>query len=510
MRLATSVGWVGGLAVAAGLLVAGGRAIERRRHPPFPPDLRLPFSPLEPLNPPDPPTPPPPPGSGRRHDVLDVSPVPRGGSIDMPRWFGDAAAGPVRIAGKVFSGSPITQVRLAIDVPDPGIWTGRTTTVAPDGSFDFGPMRPGKYLLVASGGPLMSRLTPIDTTRAPADDIELFMYPCRAFEQTFHRGSRSGDVPAAGVNLELAGAVLGTSDASGHVGVCAMKYTELQIRAPGYETIGWFPHSVEYSPASERGMLSPESVSSGVVLDIDGSRAAEVGVQPIWRLWSDTMQYKCVESSVVVTTDAEGQFTFAGRRRLCGIRVFRGTTVYEATYPGEFTQYEGRSPERPTIFPLPLPGRVQLTVRLPGSGTRDFEWIGAPSLADPTGVWIRGHVLQSGAPLPDAKVSAEWATVVLRPRAAAAPLPGAKRSADWPPAILHSRPVTTRTRRDGSFAVFVSMRGLEGRQKMRVHAVGHDVWSSVELAAGESANDLTIALPPDNGGCTGGWGEDLD
>jgi len=317
--------------------------------------------------------------------------VPRGTSSELPAWFGDRIAAPRRIAGKVLGARSGMTVRLAIDVPDPGIWSGREVAAAPDGSFDFGVLPIGNYLVVAFAGTDTSPLTHIDTTCGASDHVTLSVFPCPRFADALRQitfepraggGDRSATVPAVGVRIEIAGRVLGTTDASGHYDVCVHSIDDLKLIAPGYESVSWFPRELPLYTNKPRGVLLPAYTSSGTVFDVDGSPAQHVGVQPVWRMWSDAPPYLCFDADVVVTTDAEGHFTYYGRHEICGIRVFRGTTIYETTYP--FTDAQlGPLPAGPSITPLASLHDEQLIVRLPGGGREDFERIGARSLARP-------------------------------------------------------------------------------------------------------------------------------
>lgn len=466
MGLATRVGWVTGLVGSAASLAVATHGVGVLRERPVSPDLMLPFPPRE----------------SPRAERGDHPPVQRVVSSELPAWFGDAVATPTRIAGRLVGAQPGTTVRLAIDVPDPGIWTGRDAAVAADGSFDFGPIRRGKYLVVASGGPLMSHLLRLDTVHEHGEALQLVLYPCRAFTDTLRkavpdRNPASPAPPVPGVAIELAGRAIATTDASGTYHACAMQRSDLQIHVPGYETVR---RGVDEIPDdASRGTLAREYVTSGTVLDIDGSRAAAVGVQPIWRTWSDTYPYRCAESTVVVTTDSDGDFTFGGSSQLCGIRVYRGTTVYEATSPDEFPPSEGPTARHPAITSLSSMHDNRLIVRLPGSGALDFMHIGAHGLSEPLGVWVRGHVLRAGAAMPDAKVFALWS-------------------------VGHElQTSTTRTRSDGSFQLLVSTLGTEKPRYLRIDAVSHyrGFGRNVRLALGDPANDVTIDVPADAGGC---------
>jgi hypothetical protein len=231
----------------------------------------------------------------------------------------------------------------------------------------------------------MSHLLRLDTVHEPGEALQLVLSPCRAFTDTLRkvvpdRHPASPAPPVPGVAIELAGRAIATTDASGTYHACAMRRSDLQIHAPGYETVRRSPDEISYDDS--HGTLAPEYVTSGTVLDIDGSRAAGVGVQPIWRTWSDTYPYRCAESTVVATTDSDGDFTFGGSSQLCGIRVYRGTTVYEATSSDEFPPSEGPTARHPAITSLSSMHDIRLIVRLPGSGALDFMHIGAHGLSE--------------------------------------------------------------------------------------------------------------------------------
>jgi hypothetical protein len=268
-------------------------------------------------------------------------------SRDLPLWFGARGQAPVRIAGRLLGAHRGMTVRLAIDVPDPGIWLGREVEVASDGSFDFGPMRAGSYLLGAFGSELMSRVASVDTTAGSGDRTELFVTPCHpvhgAFWITSDRDSKD-PIPAVGVSVELSGWVLGTTDASGSYDVCVPEpRDEARLRVAGYAD----PPSGYRIDRFHHRLLWPQHLSVGIVLLPDGSPASNVGVQPIWR--SGDADDACTGASVVMTTDASGRFAYNGASRVCGFRVLRGTAMHDERY--DLMRWDA-----PQIIPLPAAG----------------------------------------------------------------------------------------------------------------------------------------------------------
>ena len=268
--------------------------------------------------------------------------------LQLPPWFGNAAEAPVRICGKVVGAQPGMTVRLAIDVPDPGVWSGREVAVADDGTFDFGSMPAGRYLLLAFGTQPMSRVTPIDTTRGNGGNAELIVDACHPvhgwFWKTSDRDSRDA-IPAAGVGVELSGWILGTTDATGAYHVCVPELRdEAKLRVPGFAD----PPAGYRADLQGRYLLWPEHLSVGIVHRADGSPALNVGVQPIWQT-GDMDHRGCRPASVVVTTDAAGRFVYNGATPLCGFRVLRGATMHDARY--DLLRFE-----LPQIVTLPAAG----------------------------------------------------------------------------------------------------------------------------------------------------------
>jgi hypothetical protein len=213
-------------------------------------------------------------------------------------------------------------------VPEPGIWPGRVAAVQADGSFDFGLVRPGPYLLIAYGGDLVSRLTAIDTTVQSGDRVELVASPCRPLHGTFWTTSDRfsyDPTPAVGVAVELAGWVLGVTDAGGAYDVCVPDGVDHgQLRVAGFSD----PPLGYHVDRDRHHLLWPKHLEDGIVLDATGAPAADVGVQPFWH----TGIGDCRAAAEVRTTDRHGRFSYDNANRLCGFRVLRGDTVYDQAF----------------------------------------------------------------------------------------------------------------------------------------------------------------------------------
>jgi hypothetical protein len=268
--------------------------------------------------------------------------------VQLPPWFGEANQPPARIAGTLNGAQRGMTVRLAIDVPDPGIWSGREVAVADDGTFDFGPMPAGRYLLLAFGSEPVSRVTPIDTTRGRSELTELFVDACHPSHGMFWKTSdrdSSEATPAVGVGVELSGWILGTTDAAGAYDVCLPETRDdARLRVAGFAD----PPDGYRTDLYGHRLLWPEHLSIGFVQRADGLPASSVGVQPFWRIGSGPAQ-DCRAGSVVLTTDAAGRFAYNAGSRLCGFRVLRGTTLHDERY--DLMRWE-----LPQIVTLPLPG----------------------------------------------------------------------------------------------------------------------------------------------------------
>jgi hypothetical protein len=201
----------------------------------------------------------------------------RGSGVDLPPWFGDASHKPVLIAGRVIGTHRPLNVRIWIDVPDPGIWSGREVQISSTGEFDFGPMRPGKYFLLASGARALSHVVHIDTMREPGDNIELFAYDLNT---------------------------IATPDFD-----------------PDWNTARWYsrPHRKLWEPPSM-------PLITGRVVRPDGTPAAFVGVVPI----AEPSEHQWPQDmGIVVTTDVEGRFSFFPSDYLRGLRILSGPRAHE-------------------------------------------------------------------------------------------------------------------------------------------------------------------------------------
>jgi hypothetical protein len=324
-----------------------------------------------------PPSPAPPPPGGYGITSRWAEPVPRTVSSELPPWFGDARAAPIRIAGKV-SGQGATTVRLAIAVPDPAIWTGREVEIGADGTFDFGPMRPGAYWLIAIGGERMSRLTRLDTIREPAARAELVVASCRWFEGAApgrELFAPPGDA-VPGLAVELTGRAVAWADPTGRWRACAVAREDLELRTAGHEVTEIEPGS---RPPRHR-FVATQMRTSGVVFEADGEPARHVGVQPIWRVPVQCLpEGTCVDASTIVTTDVDGAFSYSGWSTICGVRIIRGTSIQEVVYPPPDEDFVA-TPGTPSLTPMRVPHGARLIIRLATAhAPSDLERVGGSS-----------------------------------------------------------------------------------------------------------------------------------
>lgn len=349
MRIASSVRWTRFVVASLVLLAAGLASRSPRESRPTCGNRRLSVLVTTPVEIPievQAATPPPPGGPYR---ALEFSSM-RVESLEPPMWFGERSKPLVRIAGKVLGAERATTVRLGLDVPEPGIWPGRVTSVEADGTFDFGLVRPGPYLLVAFGGDRVSRMTPVDTTKEPGDQITLFAAPCRPLHGTFWTTEErfSYDAtPAAGVAVELSGWVLGVTDAFGAYDVCVPDNVDhSKLRVPGFSDPPAGYHADRYN----HRLLWPKYLEEGFVVDAKGAPVADVGVQPIWR----TGDGHCRAGGEVRTTSGQarskGSFSYNGANRLCGFRILRGALVHDQ-------RYDGLRFDDPQILVIPAKGQ---------------------------------------------------------------------------------------------------------------------------------------------------------
>ncbi|HEU0031220.1 MAG TPA: carboxypeptidase-like regulatory domain-containing protein [Kofleriaceae bacterium] len=316
-------------------------------------------------------------------------PHPQRATVDAepPSWFGDRAAAPVRIAGRVFGATGPSAVMVTLDVGDSTLWRGRDVEVSADGSFEL-VLRPGRYLVAATAldGSAGSRALAVDATHGAVTDLELFAYPCRRFEGT---ATLHGiPVPYVPVRDEL-GRVVATSGYDGRFAGC------------GFD--GWLPPPLPVT-------IDPPTIWRGRLVHADGSPVAFVGVQVFWNhLEHDDY----IPSPEVATTDRDGQFTVRTPDpvpwRLYGMRVFDGPRIHAVVVdrpPAEVTTVELVDSHETFHKDHPLP------------------------YGDPAGAWIRGRVLRDGQRVPDARVETVERTRI---------------TGD-----------ATRTRSDGTFALFLS------------------------------------------------------
>lgn len=83
----------------------------------------------------------------------------------MPAWFGLPNVPAKKIAGQLLENEqPLAgRVHLRIDAPDAKIWTGIDLDIGPDGRFDFGELRAGRYNVLAAAAGKTSRVVEVDT-----------------------------------------------------------------------------------------------------------------------------------------------------------------------------------------------------------------------------------------------------------------------------------------------------------------------------------------------------------
>lgn len=253
-------------------------------------------------------------------------------------------------------------------------------------------MRRGRYLVVAYGARNSARVTPLDTT-ANSGHVDLFEYRCQPFHD---RIERVGDNPLGGIPIAIAGRVVAITDEHGQFTVCAQDDDDLSLGEAGVD-LTKLPHCSEviWDKAIRYGVAAPFR-TSGTVLDVDGSPAAHVGVQPFWG--GVVEEFPCSEGNVVATTDEHGRFAVDGEAMLCGFRVFRGTTTYLALQGGRSRREVGM----PAWFKQqPFPStEVRIELRKPDPVVAKV----LPDRVSGQRHWIRGSVRDRNMPVADALV----------------------------------------------------------------------------------------------------------
>lgn len=340
------------------------------------------------------------------------------GPSELPPWFGDRYRAPARIAGTVFGATGPMTVRMVVDAPDPFVWAGAEVTTSATGEFDFGPMRAGRYVLVASGNGWLSRTVLVDTLRGVGDRTELFAYEWKTVEAKLDRDAHGN---------------LYSSDWS-----AARRLSTQRERDP--------------DPVLD---VPPPEVR-GTVLHADGTPAAFVGVVPVARPLAD--HSRSFDEPVVATTDATGHFHVAVYDVLWGFRILMGPRTHEVMIP-----YDAGESHQPIMVSLPAIGAEQHGVFNP-----DRREVG-----DPEGAWIRGRVVRAGRPVPDAAVSFSTGGNV---------------------SVIDG----TRTRRDGSFALYISAREVDRCGPVALHASDGlkqlDGLAVVDAVPGGAVDGVTIEV----------------
>ncbi|MBA3541323.1 MAG: hypothetical protein H0T79_17055, partial [Deltaproteobacteria bacterium] len=124
-------------------------------------------------------------------------------SVQLPAWFGLPSSPARRIAGQLWDGEvPLAgTVQLRIAAPDATVWTGIDQRTKPDGSFDFGELRAGRYVVLATAPGKTSRLVAIDTLEGAAADVALHGYGCKPMTRAVIAGGR----PLQGARVDVGG-----------------------------------------------------------------------------------------------------------------------------------------------------------------------------------------------------------------------------------------------------------------------------------------------------------------
>jgi hypothetical protein len=217
---------------------------------------------------------------------------------ELPTWFGDATRAPARIAGKVFGADRELTVYLLLDVPDREGRFERQIRTNRVGEFDFGPLRPGPYVVFAASDALFSRLTHVNTLRDAGDCTEIFVYP----------------------RPEIAAAV--------------------RTWLHAYNGDWSLPYRVAKGEGV-RALPQGDAPIAGTVLQHDGTPARGVGVQAFA---CPTGDHDLARPLDIETTSAMG--TFRGYTDLiCGYRIWQGASFHET-----------RSSSDPVVIRLPAPG----------------------------------------------------------------------------------------------------------------------------------------------------------
>jgi hypothetical protein len=364
-------------------------------------------------------------------------------------------APPRRIAGQLLENDqPLAgTVHVRVDAPDATIWTGIDREVGPDGRFDFGELRAGRYNILATAAGKTSRVFEVDTRSAAANAVAIYVYPCTA-TKTLVRGNGK---PVAGAQVDVGGVVVATTDAAGELELCVNDELMLPtVRAVGYaaEQFSVYEGEIRFEPE-----LVPSIKLRGRVLDSRGMPAVGVAVQPVYveqMRFDHGSPYRPIP--VQVTTDAGGWFVMRGIPRLDRASGFGERTKQPAQYYYRVIDRDTELDDHDAIAKAAWPQDV--LVRM-ANGTHEIKPT-RPWGADAT---IAGRVLHDGKPLPDAIVN---------------------------DLVLNAPTYPTRTKADGSFELDVVGGGRLGLEVK--HATGLATERTVEVASGEHLKDLVIEV----------------
>jgi hypothetical protein len=269
---------------------------------------------------------------------------------ELPPWFGDAHLPARHVAGTVIGADRPMTVRLLLDVPDPTIWPGLRVQTTTTGAFDFGPLRPGAYLVFTQDGRKISRVLHANTLRDPDEPLELFVYDRDAIPEHAWENDDYGERESF-----------------------------------------WWTRSF-YWPDHLRSWLGPEDPAVfGIVLAHDGTPASNVGVQFVSCASSDHDRARPWFD--VATTTQSGSFRVRGTGAApCGFQIWLGPTLHEVRFNYDFRRLKTNG----FVIQLPPPG--QEAHQIFDDGT--YPW------GDSRGAWIRGRVVRDGRGVADAGVSA--------------------------------------------------------------------------------------------------------
>ena len=310
-------------------------------------------------------------------------------TAEPPPWFGDLAAPPVAIAGRVHdAGGPLT-VRLTMGDLDLGAYSA-TTTTAGDGSFAFPPQRRGHYQLVAFDARRSTRVVQVDAFD-PVPPLDLSAVPCvprRGYVVGWEQ--RRGEphrYPLAGATVWMHGLPVTRTGTTGEYEVCGPPYaTRVAVTAPGREA-----QSAEHpSTTSTIGgvSLGVAAQACGWLRDPSGRPLGDVGViawyphriihGPSWD----------GQAPHAITTDADGWFCYPGVNDERPDLIVRAAGQPDRHARAErFIAHADRWPDQ---------------AGWPNVGT--WTLMREDAAAEPSLTLLRGRVLHAGAPVPDAWV----------------------------------------------------------------------------------------------------------